>query len=62
MSARGHKRTFLLQDGVSAKSGHCGADRYSIFCLEIAQNEVGNFQIIAFGSVLQTLRYAKLIV
>ena len=42
MSARGHKRTFLLQDGVSAKSGHCGADRYSIFCLEIAQNEVGN--------------------
>jgi hypothetical protein len=28
-----------------------GADRRLIFCLEIALNQVGNFQIVAFGSL-----------
>jgi hypothetical protein len=27
------------------------ADRRLIFCLEIALNQVGNFQIVAFGSL-----------
>ena len=37
---------------LSAKSGHSTADHRSIFCLEIASNQIGNFQIVAFGSLL----------
>src|SRR5262249_25392897 len=35
---------------LTAKSGHCAADRRLIF-FEIALNQVSNFQIVAFGSL-----------
>jgi hypothetical protein len=42
MSALGQKQTFVPL---------YRADRRLIFCLEIALNQVGNFQIVAFGSL-----------
>ena len=54
MSALDHKRTRGTSDQCPLfprKQTLHRTDRRLIFCLEIVLNQVGNFQIVAFGSL-----------
>ena len=65
MSALGQKQTLWGINVMSALPQWqqiAPRGRRLIFCLEIALYQVGNFQIVPFGSLAKAFRNAKLIV